>query len=480
MEHRGAAASLRQSGRFDRWPLLGDPSPRPGHPARTSHIALIHGASAGLELERRHPNPAGGRDNLIALSCRSPRYRRGNNHAAAALPGRMMTAVWVHKHTARRIAPHRGRLVPCGYSGVLCRLVATRDGSSRLPGLRRWADSEVAVTVLVVLAACGNADKPPTVASSPPEDQPTVLPAAPRGSRTAPPGASDTAKTVLPEAPKSSETMLPVSPRNSGKTKPPVAKNSKAAAQRPDHIVIVIFENKHRSSVIGNPRAPYLNKLARQGANMTRSYGITHPSQPNYLALFSGSTHGVSSNACLQRFKKKQNLGSQLRKAGYSFTGYAEALPKVGYTGCVQGRYQRKHNPWVNFANLPRSSNQPFSAFPRDYRKLPTVSFVSPDMCNSMHDCSIRTGDRWMKKHFNSYAKWAKRNNSWLIVTFDENAGGSANPIPTIIVGQGIRPGRYSHRMDHYTMLRTIQKAYGLPPLGRSQAARPLSKIWKK
>jgi len=337
-----------------------------------------------------------------------------------------------------------------------------------LPTFRRWAGYAVAITVLVGVASCGIADQPPTVASSAPEDSPTVLPAAPHGPRTMRRGARDTT-TVPPQPPKTSETMLPVSPRNSGKAK-----------QRPDHIVVVIFENKHRSSVIGNSRAPYLNKLARQGANMTRSYGITHPSQPNYLALFSGSTHGVSSDACLQKFKTKQNLGSQLRKAGYSFTGYAEALPRAGFSGCVQGRYQRKHNPWVDFANLPRNTNQPFSAFPRDYRKLPTVAFVSPDMCNSMHDCSIRTGDRWMKKHFNQYARWAKRNNSWLIVTFDENAGGSANPIPTIIVGEGIRPGRYSQRMDHYTLLRTIQKAYGLPTLGRSQAARPLSKIWKQ
>jgi len=244
--------------------------------------------------------------------------------------------------------------------------------------------------------------------------------------------------------------------------------------------VVVIFENEHRSNVIGNPRAPYLNKLAGQGANMTRSYGITHPSQPNYLALFSGTTHGVSSNACLQRFKNKQNLGSQLRRAGLSFTGYAEALPKTGFTGCVRGRYQRKHNPWVNFANLPRSSNKPFSAFPQDYRKLPTVSFVSPDMCNSMHDCSIHTGDRWMKKHFARYAKWAKHHNSLLVVTFDENAGGSVHPIPTIIVGAGIRPGRYAERMNHYTLLRTIEKAYELPPLGRARAVRPLSSVWKK
>jgi len=253
----------------------------------------------------------------------------------------------------------------------------------------------------------------------------------------------------------------------------------KAVVRRPDHIVVVIFENKHRSTVVGDPRAPYLNKLAGQGANMTRSYGVTHPSQPNYLALFSGSTQDVTSNACLRMFKKKQNLGSQLRKVGLSFTGYAEALPKAGFIGCVRGRYQRKHNPWVNFDNLPRNSNQPFSAFPRDYRKLPTVSFVSPDMCNSMHDCSIHTGDRWMKKHFQRYAEWAEGNNSWLVVTFDENAGGTGHTIPTIIVGAGIRPGRYAERMNHYTLLRTIEKACGLPPVGRARAVSPLSTIWK-
>jgi hypothetical protein len=62
--------------------------------------------------------------------------------------------------------------------------------------------------------------------------------------------------------------------------------------------VVVIFENKHRSSVIGSAQAPYLNKLAAKGASMRHSYGVTHPSQPNYLALFSGSTQGVTSNAC--------------------------------------------------------------------------------------------------------------------------------------------------------------------------------------
>jgi hypothetical protein len=242
--------------------------------------------------------------------------------------------------------------------------------------------------------------------------------------------------------------------------------------------VVVILENKHRSSVIGSRQAPYLNKLAAKGANMTHSYGVTHPSQPNYLALFSGSTRGVRSNACPQRLQKADNLGHQLRKSGLSFIGYSESLPKTGFQGCTSGRYVRKHNPWVNFATLPASTNRPFSAFPRDYRKLPTVAFVSPNMCHGMHDCSVRTGDRWMKEHFDRYARWAPRHNSWLIVTFDENAGGRVKPIFTIIVGANVRPGAYGERLNHYRLLRTIEEAYGLPPLGRAKGVRPLSTIW--
>lgn len=89
--------------------------------------------------------------------------------------------------------------------------------------------------------------------------------------------------------------------------------------RRPDQIVVVIFENKHRSTVIGNPRGPYLNKLAGQGANMTRSYSVTHPSQPNYLALFRVDPRH-NQQRLPAKAKKKQNLGSQLRKAGLSST----------------------------------------------------------------------------------------------------------------------------------------------------------------
>jgi hypothetical protein len=126
--------------------------------------------------------------------------------------------------------------------------------------------------------------------------------------------------------------------------------------------------------------------------------------------------------------------------------------------------------PVGNFATLPASTNRPFTAFPRDYTKLPTGACVSPTMCHGMHGCSIRTDNRWMKKHFDRYARWAPRHNSWLIVTFDENAGGRVKPIFTIIVGANVRPDVDGDRLNHYRLLRTLEEAYGLP---QSAAPKP-------
>jgi Phosphoesterase family len=334
----------------------------------------------------------------------------------------------------------------------------------------RWTGWVVAGILLFAPAACAVANPPSAPVPGSSRSLRTVVPAKPKATTA-----------VVQPSPKVRAVESPFSPmkqestvRRSAPTKP------KAAVPAPDHIVVVIFENKHRTSVMGSGQAPYLDKLAAKGASMTHSYGVTHPSQPNYLALFSGSTQGVSGNGCPVHFRKANNLGHQLRKSGRSFVGYAESLPRTGFRGCASGRYLRKHNPWVNFGTLPGSTNRPFSDFPRDYRKLPTVSFVSPNMCHDMHDCSIRTGDRWMKKHFARYARWAPRHNSLLIVTFDENAGGTVKSIPTIIVGANVRPGVYSERLNHYGLLHTIEDMYGLPSLGHAASASPLKTIWTR
>ncbi|MER5865164.1 alkaline phosphatase family protein [Kitasatospora sp. NPDC002040] len=251
-----------------------------------------------------------------------------------------------------------------------------------------------------------------------------------------------------------------------------------AAVPRFDHVVVVPFENKDYSAIIGSSAAPYLNSLAAQGASFTQSFGVTHPSQGNYVALFSGSQQGVTDDSCPKNLTGRANLGSQLIGAGFGFKGYSEGLPSDGYTGCSSGRYVRKHNPWVDFDNVPAASNVRYSTFPTDYAQLPTVSFVVPDMCNDMHDCAIGTGDTWLRNNLDAYAQWAKTHNSLLIVTFDEDNFSSVNQIATVFVGDKVRPGSYGEQINHYNILRTLEDAYGLAPLGSAATAAPITDVW--
>ncbi|MET8849135.1 alkaline phosphatase family protein [Amycolatopsis sp. NPDC004625] len=246
-----------------------------------------------------------------------------------------------------------------------------------------------------------------------------------------------------------------------------------------DHIVLVMFENKKYSSINGSSSAPYFNTLASQSAKFTSSFAITHPSQPNYVALFSGATQGVTDDTCPANLGAKANLGQQLIGAGKTFKGYSEAMPSDGYTGCSSGTYRRKHNSWVDFSNVPAASNVRFSSFPSDFTQLPTVSFVTPDMCNDMHDCSIGTGDTWLKNHLDAYAQWAKTHNSLLITTFDEDSGTSVNQIFTTFTGANVKVGSYSESINHYTVLRTIEASYGLPGIGNAASKSPILDVWQ-
>jgi hypothetical protein len=256
---------------------------------------------------------------------------------------------------------------------------------------------------------------------------------------------------------------------------------------RPDHIVMVIEENHSFSQIIDSPDAPYINRLAAQGAVFTKSFGVTYPSQPNYLALFSGSTQGITDNSCPHTLTTA-NLGHALLAAGLTFAGYSEDLPSIGSLICSVGLYARKHNPWVNWqgsvANgLPATANVPMTSFPTDYTTLPTVSVIVPNQVNDMHHGknpeAIQTGDRWLREHLDAYVQWAQEHNSLLIVTWDEDNKKENNRIVTLFVGPIVQAGRYEQRITHYNVLRTIEDLYGLPHAGASADATPITQIWK-
>jgi phosphatidylinositol-3-phosphatase len=254
-----------------------------------------------------------------------------------------------------------------------------------------------------------------------------------------------------------------------------------ATIPTPAHVIIVVEENKDPDDVIGNKSAPYINTLAANGAYMTRSFAETHPSEPNYLALFAGDTFDLIWDFCPVNGGNRPNLASELLAAGRTFTGFAEDLPAVGSTVCTSGKYERAHAPWVNFSNVPGSDSVPFSAFPAssNFGSLPTLSFVIPNLDNDMHNGTVAQGDNWLQQHLSSYAEWAKANNSLLIVLWDEsNDYLFPNRIPVIFYGANVKTGTYNEKIDHYNLLSTLEQMYGLPKTGHATNASAITDIW--
>jgi phosphatidylinositol-3-phosphatase len=252
-----------------------------------------------------------------------------------------------------------------------------------------------------------------------------------------------------------------------------------------EHVTVVVFENKEASSVLGNPAAPTFNSYAHRYANLARYYAVTHPSLPNYIALVSGSTRGITSN-CTACTLNAPNLADLLETAGKTWKVYAEGLPSRGFLGAVSGRYAKKHNPFAYFRSITSNAARrarivPLRELHSDLRTgtLPDFSFVVPDQCSSTHDCPVAVGDSWLRR---TIAPLLGLPNSVVFVLFDEGATSVRGGGHTAALALGTavrRGGRYGAVTGHYGVLRTIEDAWGLPRLGQSAKARPISGIWK-
>jgi len=254
------------------------------------------------------------------------------------------------------------------------------------------------------------------------------------------------------------------------------------------HVVVVVFENRETTDVIGNSDAPTFNALAARGALLSNYDAVAHPSLPNYLALVSGSTHGIIDD-CLDCSVDARSLADTLPARGRTWKTYAEGLPRAGFTGAVAGRYTKKHNPFVYFDDVAASAAKrgrivPYSQLARDVRarKLPSFALVVPDRCNDMHDCSIATGDAWLKQNIVPLIASKALVGGVVFVVFDEGTSleGGGGHVAAIAVGPRVRPGSsYTAPTNHYGLLRTIEAAWALPLLGRSASAQPITGIWR-
>jgi acid phosphatase len=262
-----------------------------------------------------------------------------------------------------------------------------------------------------------------------------------------------------------------------------------AAVPRFKHVWLIVLENKTYDQIVGAKTAPFLNQLIATSGLATKYQAVTHPSLPNYLALFSGSTHGVSDDK--PHDITAPTLADQLEGAGKTWRVYAENVP----TGCDtsatahdgpdgSGTYARKHEPAISFTSISgnpaRCANVvPFKGFDP---AAANVELIVPNLCNDMHDCSVAVGDAWLRGFLPTITgSAAYRDNGVVVLTFDEGADGTNPPnrVATIISSPLVAPGtRSSVPHTHYSLLRTIQDGFGLDCLAESCSANTLGEFF--
>jgi phospholipase C len=254
----------------------------------------------------------------------------------------------------------------------------------------------------------------------------------------------------------------------------------------PDHVVVMVFENREADTIMGrHSSAPYFRALARRSVMLKRLFAITHPSLPNYLALTSGSTHDVHTD-CTSCLVDGPNVVDQLEQASVSWKAYMESMPGPCSTAVTAGKYAMKHNPFMYYTDIRDDADRCNSVVPMrqlttdlQSGSLPTFAWVSPNLCHDMHDCSVATGDRFLRN-------WAPRivaalgSDGILIVVFDEGVTASGcchdqaagGQIAGIIAGPGAAVGATIRaKVNLFSILKLIQDAWGLGDLDETADA---------
>ncbi len=261
-------------------------------------------------------------------------------------------------------------------------------------------------------------------------------------------------------------------------------KNSKVQIA---HIFVIMEENQPANVIIGNSaNAPYINSLIDKYSVATNYFSVTHPSLPNYLAITSGSTAGLNydcnppSAGCMQNVT---NIADRIEASGRSWKEYAESMPSPCYM-YNYGDYATKHNPFVYYSdiadNKPRCDSHvvPFTQLSSDLTSVkttPNYAFITPNLCNDMHNCSVEVGDYWLSKYvpmiLNSKAFTTQP--SLLFITWDE--GDSTNNNVAMIVAGSAAKTKYvsSIKYDHYSLLSTIEDLWKLKPLTTNDTNAP-------
>lgn len=269
------------------------------------------------------------------------------------------------------------------------------------------------------------------------------------------------------------------------------AADAASSVPRFRHIYLIVMENREYGAIVGNRQAPYINALIRRYGLATNYRAVTHPSEPNYFALWAGSTFGIHDDGVHDL--RARNLADQLEAHGRTWRVYAQNYPGRCSTAAVArggvdlvgapGWYARKHNPAISFVDISRNPSR-CARITRLAGFDPTAAsfeLIVPNTTNDMHDGSIAQGDAFLRAFVPRITGSPAFADSLLLITWDEGSSslGGGGRVATIVVSPSVRPGtRSAVAHDHYSLLRTIEDAWGLGCLARTCSANDLREFF--
>jgi phosphatidylinositol-3-phosphatase len=329
-----------------------------------------------------------------------------------------------------------------------------------------------ALAMLAVTAGCA----PASSGTSTPTSLPTSLPTSP------PLTLAPTQTLPVPVTAEAAATPQPAGPQET--PTPQVAAASASGVPKFSHILVVVLENHEFGFVVGSAQMPNFNKWAQEYTLLTQYYAVTHPSLPNYIAMIGGDTFGITTD-CSNCFINETSLVNSIDAAGLTWKGYMEDLPSPCFVGS-KGQYAQRHDPFIYFDNirqdqsLCQQSVVPLTQLTTDLANntLPSFSFIVPNVCNDAHDCGLDTADAWLGTNITPILQAPEFSNSLLVLTWDEGQGNhsccglgnqAGGRVATVLISPLVKKGfQDATPYSHYSLLKTIEAAWGLPELGFS------------
>jgi hypothetical protein len=266
------------------------------------------------------------------------------------------------------------------------------------------------------------------------------------------------------------------------------------------HVFVIVMENKSASEILGNQNAPYINRLAAQYGLATRSFAVSHPSLPNYIALTGGSTYSLDGTDCsvgddCHVAGSHTNIADEIEASGRTWVAYMESMPSL----CAladSGAYAVRHDPFVYYDDIRDGPNGRCARHVLPYdagafqsllggNSVPDFVWITPNLCDDGHDScggdAVAQTDGWLAHTVPTIlGSSAFQQGGALFLTWDEGTddagccglGQGGGAVATLVISPLARRGyRSSIPFDHYSLLRTIEDGWHLGELGNTNPA---------